>query len=419
MSEQDPGQEGPPLPYPGRPAAGGPSEGQAGQPPPPPAPAPGTGPGSQSWPPPAPQQAWPPPGGWPPPPGLPPDQAPVQPQWGAPYQYPAPQRPPMPTFPHPEPRPYYQMLLTWNYAWWKPVVGVLITGFAMLIVAPLVLMPVLAVAVWAEGGDFMTKFQKAATLQTVDPAALLYLNLVLGSMVLVTWFVIRVVHRMRPRWLASVMPKIRWKFLFACLGLAAVALIAQILVGNLVPGGSEGIGGKVNSFTGTSLAVALVVVLTTPLQAAGEEYVFRGYLMQAIGSLFKNKWVAILSTATLFALAHGLQNPPLFFDRFMFGLIAGWLVTRTGGLEAGIAMHVLNNFLAFGAALAFGNLTDTLTVSHVSWWNIVLTLTQSGVYAVLVLWVAKKMNLQTKTRPPSTEPSGDVGEAATPVPSGA
>ena len=28
----------------------------------------------------------------------------------------------------------------------------------------------------------------------------------------------------------------------------------------------------------------------------------------------------------------------------MFGLVAGWLVIRTGGLEAGIAMHILDLF---------------------------------------------------------------------------
>ena len=46
------------------------------------------------------------------------------------------------------------------------------------------------------------------------------------------------------------------------------------------------------------------------------------------------RWAALLVTSTLFAMAHGLQNFPLFFDRFMFGFIAGWLVIRTGGLEA-------------------------------------------------------------------------------------
>ena len=77
---------------------------------------------------------------------------------------------------------------------------------------------------------------------------------------------------------------------------------------------------------------------------------------------------------------------------------------RTGGLEAGIALHVLNNFLAFGLALSFGDIRETLNVTEVSWWNIVLTLTQSAVYAALVLWVARRMGLQTHTRPPSTQP---------------
>ena len=121
--------------------------------------------------------------------------------------------------------------------------------------------------------------------------------------------------------------------------------------------------------------------------------------------------MAIGATATLFAFAHGTQNPPLFLDRFAFGLIAGWLVTRTGGLEAGIALHVLNNFLAFGIALIFGDLGSTLTVSEVSWWNIVLTVTQSGVYTALVLLLAARMRLHTHTQPPRDDPERAVGPA--------
>jgi membrane protease YdiL (CAAX protease family) len=315
-------------------------------------------------------------------------------------------------FPHPEPRPYHLMLRTWSYAWWKPALGIVIAALGMLVIAPLALLPVLAVAVAVEGGPFLDKFEKAATLKTVDPAALLYLNLVLASMVLVTWFILRFVHRMRPRWLASVVPRMRWRFFFVCLMLAVVALVAQILVGFLIPSGSEtGQGGHLNDFTlGTALS-ALVVLLTTPLQATGEEYLFRGYLLMAFGSLFRNRWVAIVVTATLFALAHGVQNFPLFFDRFAFGLIAGWLVTKTGGLEAGIALHILNNFLAFGIALAYGDLTSTLNVSEVSWWNIVLTVTQSGVYVALVLFAGRRMGLQTSTRPPSQAPEQSTGPA--------
>lgn len=311
------------------------------------------------------------------------------------------------------------MLRTWNYAWWKPVLGILLVVLGMVIIAPLVLLPVLAVGVSIEGGPFWESFWRAASLEAVGPASLLYLNLVLGSSILVTWFVMRVLHRMRPRWLSSVVPKMRWKFFFICVGLSVAALVAQVAVSLVLPGVQEGDPGTLNEFTRTSIALAVVVLLTTPFQAAGEEYVFRGYLMQALGSLFNNKWVALLTTATLFALAHGVQNFPLFFDRFVFGLIAGWLILRTGGLEAGIAMHILNNFLAFGFAILFGDLTESLTISEVGWSNIVLTLTQAITYAALVLFVANRLDLQRRTNPPVNRPPHAASSGAPAVPSGA
>ena len=293
------------------------------------------------------------------------------------------------------------MLRTWNYRWWKPVLGIVLVAVGMVIVAPLALLPILALGVSFEEGPFWETFERAATLQTVGPAALLYLNLTLGSAILVTWFVMRVVHRMRPRWLTSVVPKMRWPFFFICVGLSVVALVAQIVVSMPMPGSQEADPGPLNEFTRTTAILAVIVLLTTPLQAAGEEYVFRGYLMQALGSLFNNRWLALVVTSMLFAFAHGVQNFPLWFDRFTFGFIAGWLILRTGGLEAGIAMHILNNFLAFGIALSFGDLTESLTVSEVGWSNMILTLTQALVYAALVLVVANKMKLQRTTRPPS------------------
>lgn len=344
----------------------------------------------------------PPPYGYRPPPPYPP--APRRDEGGV-----------LPPFPHPEPREYHQMLRTWNYAWWKPVLGIVLVLLGTVVVAPLALMPVLLVGVAIEGGPFWESVQQAATLQAIGPASLLYLNLTLGSTILVCWAVMRWLHRMRPRWLTSVTPKMRWGFLFACVGLSVVALVAQVTVAQFLPGAHEGdLTQQVNEFTATTAVLALIVLLTTPLQAAGEEYVFRGYLMQALGSLFRVRWVALLTTSLLFALAHGVQNFPLFFDRFMFGLIAGFLVLRTGGLEAGIAMHVLNNFLAFGFALTFSDLTETLNVSEVGWGNVPLTLTQSLVYAALVLLVARKMQLQTRTRPPRREgghPGGVPGSS--------
>jgi uncharacterized protein len=346
-----------------------------------------------------------------PPPGPVPWGPPPPPAWAAPD--------PALAFPHAEPTPYHAMLRTWTYATWKPVVGMLLAGAGFFVVTSLVYIVVAGVVAAFEDGSWIDNFMRSADLSDVGPGALLGLNLGLGAMILVTWAIVRVVHGLRPRWLTSVVPKMRWRFFAACLGLSVVALLAQVLVGTLLPSAADsGLGGRFNDFTTSTLLLALVVLLTTPLQAAGEEYFFRGYLLQAIGSLSRNRWVAIGVTGLLFAAAHGAQNFPLFFDRLAFGLIAAWLVTRTGGLEAGIALHVLNNFLAFGLALSFGDISQTLNTSEASWWNIVLTVTQSGVYVVLVLWVARRMGLQTRTRPPAAlpsstpleQPSGPVGE---------
>ena len=69
----------------------------------------------------------------------------------------------MAAHPHPEPRSYPMMLRTWDYRWWKPVVGILVLAVSVFIVMPLLLLPVLAVAVALEGGSgtFADQFEAA------------------------------------------------------------------------------------------------------------------------------------------------------------------------------------------------------------------------------------------------------------------
>ncbi|RNL79889.1 CPBP family intramembrane glutamic endopeptidase [Nocardioides marmorisolisilvae] len=303
--------------------------------------------------------------------------------------------------PHPEPRSYPLMLRTWNYAWWRPVSGLLALLVAMFIAAPLVLFPLLAATVALDHtGSYSEALKNAATLDPVTWQGLLYLNLSLAALVPATWLIVRVVHGMRPRWLMSVLPGIRWRFFFACLGLSVVAIAAQLTVGAFLPGDPNDLGTGVNDITRTLVAMLVVVAITTPIQAMGEEYAFRGYILQAVGSLTRQPWIAIVVSGFLFGLAHGVQNAPLFADRFSFGVLAAYLVYRTGGLEAGIALHIWNNIVAFGFALFLGNIDDTLNVTEVSWWNLPLTITQNGVYLLLVLTVAKRMGITSRTTPP-------------------
>lgn len=292
--------------------------------------------------------------------------------------------------------PYHQVLRTTTHRWWKPVLGMVLSLIGVVVVAPIVLFPVLVVGAALMPGGFMDNLDQAFDLSDITPLSLLYLNLGLASMIPISFLVVRWVHGVPPRWLSSVRPRLRWRWMGACTG-AAVLTMAVVLGASLLLPGEDLAPGSPGDSGSSKLAFALVLLFTTPLQSTGEEYLFRGYLLQALGSLGRSQWFAVLASSLVFALAHGSQNLPLFFDRFAFGLVAGLTVVLTGGLEAGIAMHVLNNLLALGVALAYGDLGETLTISEASWWNIPLTLLQSGLYLGLVVWMARRRQLPRTT----------------------
>jgi membrane protease YdiL (CAAX protease family) len=290
---------------------------------------------------------------------------------------------------------YHQLHRRGRPGKWRPIVGVPLLLLGTFVLAPFgAFVPVIA---WLllTGEPVGAGLDSVIDLDNVTPLGLAYVNIVLASAIPVTILINLAVHGLGPGWLLSVARRIRWRFLIACLGLSLVALIATVIVSTFVPqGGGTELSGEANAFTSTTRDFLLVVLILTPLQAAGEEFAFRGYLIQAFGGVFGSRVAAVLLSSLLFALAHGIgQDLPIFVDRFAFGLVAGVLVILTGGLEAGIAMHVLNNFLAFGLALAFTDMSSALNPTGGTWWSLPGTLTQSLVYLVLATWLARRMGL--------------------------
>lgn len=284
---------------------------------------------------------------------------------------------------------------------WRPVLGIVLLLGLMFVVAQIVWTIPFLVGFVLAGEPVAESMASLLDFSDPTPLGLAFLNLTLATAIPIAWLVTGVLHGLKPRWLSSVLPRLRWPYFLVCLGLSVLALVAMVLVALVLPAEADSTAtGELNRFTSTTRDFLLVIVVLTPLQAAGEEYAFRGYLTQAFGGLFGSRIVAVLGPALLFALAHGVgQSVPVFFDRFAFGVVAGVLVIVTGGLEAGIAMHVLNNFLAFGFALAFGDMGEALTATGGSWWMIPTTLTQSLVYLALAWWVARKMGVGTTADP--------------------
>ena len=308
--------------------------------------------------------------------------------------------PPGEAIPTREGLPYHLLLRGGRPGKWRSVLGIVCLATGLLLVLPLLVMVPFAAYYAASGQEVGSSVTRLVDLSQPTPAGLAYLNLALAGLIPVTWLLIRFLHGLRPRWVSSVFPRLRWKYLLICFGVSFVALFATLLVSALLPEqAATSVSGEVNDFTPTLRSFLLVVLFLTPFQAAAEEYAFRGYLTQAFGGLVSSPVVAVGAASLLFALAHGAQDLPIFFDRFAFGAVAGTLVVLTGGLEAGIAMHVLNNWLAFGIALSFGDMGSALNPTGGTWWSIPVTLTQSVTYLLLAWWVARRMGLATRSNP--------------------
>jgi membrane protease YdiL (CAAX protease family) len=97
------------------------------------------------------------------------------------------------------------------------------------------------------------------------------------------------------------------------------------------------------------LILVAIAVIFVPLQTSFEEYLFRGYLMQGIGVICKNKWVPLTVTSVLFGMLH-LANPEI--DKLGYillvhyigtGFFLGIITLMDEGLELALGFHAANN----------------------------------------------------------------------------
>jgi hypothetical protein len=105
-----------------------------------------------------------------------------------------------------------------------------------------------------------------------------------------------------------------------------------------------------NNTSGTLILLTIISLVFIPFQAAFEEVLFRGYLMQGFTVIAKNRWVPLVMTSLLFGLMHAF-NPEVdefgFFTMMpqyvLFGLFFGIITILDDGIEAAIGAHAANN----------------------------------------------------------------------------
>jgi len=152
-----------------------------------------------------------------------------------------------------------------------------------------------------------------------------------------------------------------------------------------------------------SLVILIIIsVIFIPFQAAFEEVLFRGYLMQGFVTVMRNRWFPLVVTSVLFGMMHAF-NPEVKEFGFMimipqyilFGLVFGVVTILDDGIEAAMGAHAANN--AFLCIMVTNKSSALQTPAlfaqqNISPWTEFAGLIFIGVVFILILKVVFKWN---------------------------
>lgn len=297
--------------------------------------------------------------------------------------------------------PYHRLFrVLRRYAWWRPLLAILV-GTAYYLVLSIVLGIVLLVVGIAVGAIRIASLDQLAddvnALAQIDAASPFGLIFALSSVALMLPAVqlALLTVGLRPVGVRhSVAFRLRWRWLLLSLIPSTLVLVLSLGTGILLPGLIAGEWPLAPSTDlATFLVCAVVIVVLTPFQAAAEEYVFRGLLAQAVGAWIRYVPVAVVLPAVAFAAMHAYDAWGL-VDVFLFGIAMGLVVWRTGGLEAAIGMHTLNNIAAF-LMLSSGMFGTTVIESETAGpVGPAITLVTLGLWVLVVPWLARRAGVE-------------------------
>ena len=285
-----------------------------------------------------------------------------------------------------------------RFHWWKPVVTLLLAAVLVIPLATVSLFPLIVAGAISGDPDLgLLNFD----VNNLSPAAFVAVNLSLIVLIPVSGLSVWIVHQIRPRYLSSVAGGIRWRWLARCVLILLPLWLVYLAIGLVVT--------PSQSPRPEQWLPLLIIVLTmTPFQAASEEYLFRGWLMQNIGAYFARPIVGLVASVAVstvvFAAAHGSPDPWVLGSIGCFAVVAGLAAYRTGGLEAAIAMHAVNNVVAFATVLTFGGWEEAFVSADTQRTPAVLLLAiliHGGALA-LILWQAKRQGIQSHYQPEVT-----------------
>ncbi len=221
-------------------------------------------------------------------------------------------------------------------------------GLAIIVLAVIIGQIPLAAAMFMEGGMDIVGMKETEMLKILDSNLNLFLLLLTFAVGLAAlFFVVKFIHYQPIKTVTTSRKKVDWNRFFFAFGL--VAIFSIVVTG--IDYFSNPQDYLVNFQAGPFFIMLIIALIMIPLQTSFEEYLFRGYLMQGIGVLVKNKWFPLILTSVVFGGLH-FFNPEvtkmgnvIMIYYIGTGFLLGIMTLMDEGMELALGFHAGNNLL--------------------------------------------------------------------------
>jgi len=242
---------------------------------------------------------------------------------------------------------YLEIARTGKNDWWRYLIsfpGILIVWIfgGVLLTLPFVF--------WVLGdGNPATTYDSTGFIGIPVVGNFILVMITFFPFIIATPLAVRFIHTRPVQTLITAAPRVRWGRLLAGAAVWFVlAVVISVVESALYPGR------YVLTLQPRALLVyAVFALLLIPIQTTAEEFFFRGYLLQWMGLILKNKWLLALINGVIFLLPH-LANPEMSVSSnallmalgyFAFGFFAALITLQDNGMELALGLHAANNLM--------------------------------------------------------------------------
>ncbi|MGA8352658.1 MAG: type II CAAX endopeptidase family protein [Solirubrobacteraceae bacterium] len=189
-----------------------------------------------------------------------------------------------------------------------------------------------------------------------------------------------------------------WQFglrvtpLWRAVGLVLLAFVAFVVFaaiwGQLVHSETDKVLEKLGAKEGAALLIASAA-LTCVVAPICEEFLFRGFIFTSLRN-WKGPWPAAVLTALIFGAVHSTSAPAEdLLPLAVLGFVLCLIYRATGSLYPCVAVHAINNSIAFGGLEGWG-------------WQTLVLLVLSLACIALVVLAARRIGLIRPGGPPAS-----------------